>query len=127
MSFSLLGGVPRRIFISHAARSSEFWKSALGRTGRQGTIHPEFEVLDGRFNGVTGIVQRVADGPAGVHLDVHTDDVDAEVARLVGLGASEIARHGGWVVLTDPSGIAFCVVPVAGDDPVLDGAPVFDA
>jgi hypothetical protein len=49
-----------------------------------------------------------------VHLDFHTADKEAEVARLVGLGARETGRHSfgpefDWVVLTDPEGNAFCV------------------
>jgi hypothetical protein len=52
-----------------------------------------------------------------VHLDFSTDDVEAEVARLVELGATETGRHSfgdfGWVVLADPDGNAFCVAPHA--------------
>lgn len=49
-----------------------------------------------------------------MHLDLHTADKDAEVARLVGLGARETGRHSfgedfDWVVLADPEGNAFCV------------------
>lgn len=61
--------------------------------------------------------QRVDDPTPGknrVHLDLMTDDLDAEVQRLVGLGAVETGRHsvdGGfqWVVLADPDGNVFCV------------------
>jgi hypothetical protein len=53
-------------------------------------------------------------GQNRVHLDLMASDLDAEVPRLVGLGATETARHsvdGGfrWVVLADPDGNAFCV------------------
>lgn len=61
--------------------------------------------------------QRVADPTPGknrVHLDLMTDDLEAEVRRLTDLGATETGRHsveGGfrWVVLADPDGNAFCV------------------
>lgn len=48
------------------------------------------------------------------HLDFVTDDLDAEVGRLVALGATETGRHSvaegfRWVVLADPDGNAFCV------------------
>ncbi|MFJ3406016.1 VOC family protein [Promicromonospora sp. NPDC090134] len=46
-----------------------------------------------------------------VHLDVRAPDRDAEVARLVAAGASEVGRHEDWVVLADPEGNEFCVFP----------------
>lgn len=52
-----------------------------------------------------------ADRPR-VHLDVETDDLPAEVARLVGLGAEVLEERDGYQILTDPGGLVFCVVPV---------------
>lgn len=108
------------------AAATAFWRAALGRGSRQGTQFPEFQVLEGRFGPMGALVQDIGDTPSRVHLDLHTDDVEAEVARLTGLGAREVARHGGWVVLEDPAGMAFCVCGVDGDDPVLEGAPSWD-
>jgi hypothetical protein len=39
-----------------------------------------------------------------VHLDLRCDDVDAEVARLVALGARVLAASEGWMTLADPEG-----------------------
>ena len=50
-----------------------------------------------------------ADGPVRAHLDLATDDHEAEVARHLTLGATEVARHDGWTVLTDPVGTTYCV------------------
>ncbi len=46
-----------------------------------------------------------------VHLDLRVGDVDAEMARLVDIGARVIDRPAGrdWVVLADPEGNEFCV------------------
>jgi hypothetical protein len=50
-----------------------------------------------------------------VHLDLHVgpERRDAEVARLVGMGASELYRESQgpftWATLTDPEGNEFCV------------------
>lgn len=44
-----------------------------------------------------------------VHLDLRADDVEAEVKRLVALGASQLHRHGSWVTLRDPEGNEFCI------------------
>jgi hypothetical protein len=44
-----------------------------------------------------------------VHLDIAAGDVEAEVARLVGLGATRVRTGDGYVVLNDPEGNNFCV------------------
>ena len=43
------------------------------------------------------------------HLDPGSDDVEAEVTRLVNLGAERVTTGTGWVVMRDPVGLAFCV------------------
>jgi hypothetical protein len=48
-------------------------------------------------------------GPVRAHLDHGTDDRDAEVRRLVGLGAEPAAEGRGWRVMRDPAGLTFCV------------------
>ncbi len=49
------------------------------------------------------------EGPVRAHLDLGTDDVGAEVRRLVDLGAVDVAEGRGWHVLRDPADLAFCV------------------
>jgi predicted enzyme related to lactoylglutathione lyase len=53
-----------------------------------------------------------------MHLDLYSDEVDAEVERLRGLGAELVRRvdepDDTYVVLLDPEGNEFCVCPVAG-------------
>ena len=64
------------------------------------------------------LFQRVPEARTGknrVHLDVHVgaERREAEVARLVGLGATELWREAQgplqWVTLADPEGNEFCV------------------
>jgi hypothetical protein len=56
------------------------------------------------------LVQRLDDdGPVRAHLDLAAEDRDAEVARHLALGATEVARHEGWTTLTDPVGTTYCV------------------
>ena len=48
-----------------------------------------------------------------LHLDFRPDDRDAEVERLIGLGARRVDIGQGeesWVVLADPEGNEFCVL-----------------
>ena len=44
-----------------------------------------------------------------VHLDLAADDVEAEVARLLALGAKRVRQGDGYVVLNDPEGNNFCI------------------
>ncbi|UBU14830.1 VOC family protein [Nonomuraea gerenzanensis] len=44
-----------------------------------------------------------------LHLDLEADDPDAEIARLVGLGARVWRTHDDWVTLLDPEGNEFCL------------------
>ena len=60
-------------------------------------------------------VQQI-DGSARVHLDIETDDVEAEVARLEALGASRLRQVKTWWVMQDPAGQPFCVVAPQTDD-----------
>jgi catechol 2,3-dioxygenase-like lactoylglutathione lyase family enzyme len=48
---------------------------------------------------------------ARVHLDIESDNLDAEVARLEGLGAKRVEYVDRWWVMLDPCGNEFCVVP----------------
>jgi predicted enzyme related to lactoylglutathione lyase len=93
-------------------RAAAFWSSALGRPVNVPESNPEYAELGEVTPGVTFDVQAVDEPAARVHVDIETDDVEAEVARLVGLGATEVARPEGWVILHDPAGTVFCVVPV---------------
>jgi hypothetical protein len=53
-----------------------------------------------------------------VHLDIETDDIEAEVKRLEALGAKRIGNVRSWCVMEAPSGQRFCVVkPQRADFP----------
>lgn len=47
-----------------------------------------------------------------VHLDIESDDIPAEVARLSALGAPVVAELPRWTVMQAPTGQRFCVVRV---------------
>ena len=67
------------------------------------------------------LVQELGEGAPRVHIDIHTDYVDAEVARLTALGASAVDRVDDWAVMRDPAGLPFCVVKAPAGE--LDAAP----
>ena len=89
-----------------------FWAAAMGVEPQPVPDEPEYTSL-GRLGSLTFAAQRTGPGtPARLHLDIETDDVAAEVARVVVLGARVVDDHGEYAVLADPGGVLFCVVPV---------------
>ena len=103
-------------------RDIAFWSQALGRTAERAT-DPGFEhyaALDTAPEEAKVLLQNV-EHPSRVHLDIKSDDVEAEVDRLKRLGATEVARVRDWCVMEAPSGHRFCVVP---QDPSDFAGPV---
>ena len=100
------------------AASSRFWAGAMGRAIKSGE-HPETEnyvALETRPDELGILLQRV-DHPSRVHLDIESDDIEAEVARLEALGARRVEKIQTWWVMEAPSGHRFCVVrPQRGDE-----------
>lgn len=91
--------------------AAAFWAAALGAPARK-LAEPEnqaYRVLGTAEDQPQLLVQQV-DHASRVHLDIETDDIDAEVARLEKLGAKRIARVKTWYVMEAPTGQRFCVV-----------------
>jgi predicted enzyme related to lactoylglutathione lyase len=105
---SVMIDVPRADY----APSVAFWGSALDIEPEVEPDDPDYASYGEATAGVELMVQAVGDPTPRIHLDIETDDVDAEVARLVGLGAAEVERVHSWVVMRDPVGTVFCVVQV---------------
>jgi glyoxalase superfamily protein len=99
---------------AEAEASAGFWAAALGADARPVPDEPEFTGLAGAFPGLTTAVQAVDDAPR-YHLDIETDDVAAEVARLTALGAVLVSRRLDCHTLRAPGGHLVCVVPVESD------------
>jgi len=92
-------------------RATTFWSAALGLKAE---VDPdpqetEYRHLETRPGELVIEVQKV-DHPSRVHLDIETDDIEAEVARLENLGARRVADIRRWVVMEAPTGQRFCVV-----------------
>jgi predicted enzyme related to lactoylglutathione lyase len=99
--------------------AARFWSAALGLPQNP------------QPNESAGIYRQLADGPGGlhievqrvehpsrVHLDIETDDVEAEARRLEALGAKRISAIRTWIVMEAPTGQRFCVVrPQSRDFP----------
>jgi hypothetical protein len=96
--------------VDEAAR---FWGAALGRP--LDLTHPSsrgnYRMLETPPDESIVQIQRV-DHESRVHVDIETDDIPAEVARLEKQGAKVVDRLERWVVMQAPTGQRFCVVRV---------------
>ncbi len=91
-------------------KATAFWSQALGRP----TKPPDSE--SGNYRELTTsrdepllLIQKV-DHPGRIHMDIETDDMDAEVRRLEALGARRVEFIKRWWVMEAPTGQRFCVL-----------------
>jgi catechol 2,3-dioxygenase-like lactoylglutathione lyase family enzyme len=98
-----------------AAALGGFWAGALGREVADNASE-HFALLKPGDGGPPMMFIKVPEGKTAknrVHLDLSAADPQAEVARLVGLGAEHVhdkAEWGvEWTTLRDPEGNEFCV------------------
>ncbi|MET8043824.1 VOC family protein [Micromonospora sp. NPDC005215] len=103
---------------AEAAQAAEFWSAALGVSTRSDPTEPQFVGLHEALPGLITAVQAVGDAPR-YHLDLETDDVAAETARLIDLGATEVSRWLECRILRAPGGHLLCVLPVASPPEVF--------
>jgi hypothetical protein len=94
-------------------QAAGFWARALGRP--LDPKHPgtrgNYRMLETPPDECLVQIQRV-DHESRVHIDIETDDLAAEVARLEALGAHVVSRLERWTVMQAPTGQRFCVVRV---------------
>jgi predicted enzyme related to lactoylglutathione lyase len=92
-------------------RELAFWGAAIGEPLVQFDKHPEYHeaMLHGQEMGL--LIQRLGDGTSRMHIDIHTDDPAAEIARLEKLGAELVQQVHFWWIMRDPAGLEFCVIP----------------
>ncbi|HYG07879.1 MAG TPA: VOC family protein [Stenotrophomonas sp.] len=94
-----------------ADAAARFWSAALGLEPqpayREDTA--EYAELRGAPGGLQVEVRRVAHA-SRVHLDIESDDIDAEAERLEKLGARRIGFVKRWWVMEAPTGHRFCIV-----------------
>jgi hypothetical protein len=97
-----------------APAAAAFWSQALGVPARAVPDEEQFTSLPGALPGLVLAVQAV-DDQARYHLDIETDDVEAETARLLALGAVEVGRWLDCRTLRAPGGQLVCVIPQHSD------------
>lgn len=113
--------------VEDIGRAGDFWRAALGYVDRSAPSD-DWVILDPPYKqswdapgasialSVTGYPQHY---PPRIHLDLYADDQEAEIQRLLALGARRIEWDkyppgADYVILEDTEGNRFCVIDTAG-------------
>jgi hypothetical protein len=104
------------------AEAARFWGEALGM--KPHAAEGRYAELDASARDVRVEVQRV-EHESRLHLDIESDDVDAEAARLEALGARKLEKVRTWWVMEAPTGQRFCVVRAKCDLSTAPGATLW--
>ncbi len=96
--------------------AARFWSGALGMAmrelpGEEGDKYRRLIDPEGRLH----IEVQTVLHPSRVHLDIESNDIEAEVRRLEELGARRVQQVHTWWVMEAPTGQRFCVVRAQSD------------
>jgi predicted enzyme related to lactoylglutathione lyase len=91
--------------------AARFWSQALGMAtenlpGQEGDTYVKLKVPEERLH----IEVQSVDHDSRVHLDIESDDIEAEAERLEMLGAKRLKNVHTWIVMEAPTGQRFCIV-----------------
>jgi hypothetical protein len=99
-----------------------FWRSALDWRWAES----DSEEFEGKLYPPSGsstqlLFQRLGEEDSArtvrAHIDLGTDDIEADAQRLIHVGAERIRPDHGWIVLRDPAGMVFCTTSNFPDAP----------
>ena len=109
MHKSRLGNIVIDCETDDVLSAARFWSAALGYPlPQEPDAESNFVQLVTPPRAVQVIVQRVRHEPRA-HLDIETDSIASEIARLERWGATVVARKDGWVVMQAPTAHRFCI------------------
>lgn len=115
-----IGSVVLRV--TDLAREKAFWMAALDYIDREGD-DDDFALLKPRDGTGPNLSLDEHTAPASlpprIHLDLYAEDQEAEIERLLALGARRVEwakrpPDADYVILEDPEGNRFCVVDASG-------------
>ena len=99
----------------HHVAGRDFWAGATGRPAQPDATDDKWSSLGSFAEGWHVEIQRTREGtPPRWHVDIESDDIEAEVVRLEALGASRhrYVEDGRFWQMLDPAGLVFCVVGI---------------
>jgi predicted enzyme related to lactoylglutathione lyase len=111
MHYSRLSSLIIDCKVDDLQAAAEFWSQAIGRKIANVDQDGEdrYAEIETAADEPIILIQKVAH-ESRVHLDIETDDVEAEVKRLEALGAKRVEFIKRWWVMEAPTGHRFCVV-----------------
>jgi predicted enzyme related to lactoylglutathione lyase len=91
--------------------AARFWSEALGLQQRPAEEQDDekYVTLEPGPGGLDVEVQKVSH-ESRVHIDIESDDKEAEAKRLEALGAKRVQDFPRWIVMEAPTGQRFCIV-----------------
>ncbi len=97
--------------------AATFWGKALGAPPKSAANIEESPYVELVMPaGEIDVEVQAVQHPSRVHIDIESDDIEAEAGRLEALGAKKIANIKRWCVMEAPTGQRFCIVPVISAD-----------
>jgi len=97
--------------------AADFWAKALGAPAASVADLERGPYVDLQMPEDENYVEiQAVDHASRVHIDIESDDIEAEVQRLEALGATRVVDIKSWCVMEAPTGQRFCIVPVESKD-----------
>ncbi len=92
-------------------KAADFWAAALGYPKKSPADESEspYVELVTPDDELHVEVQQV-NHQSRVHIDIESDDIEAEATRLEALGATRVGKIQTWLVMEAPTGQRFCIV-----------------
>ncbi|MCP4432299.1 MAG: VOC family protein [Gammaproteobacteria bacterium] len=109
MHKSRLGTVILDCQTDDLGREADFWSAALGASIETRDGEDRYIRLKSRPEDTQVLLQKV-DHPSWVHIDIETDNIEAEVKRLESLGAEIVEVMERWTIMQAPSKHRFCII-----------------
>jgi len=91
--------------------AANFWAAALGypkKSPADVSESPYVELVTSDDELVVEVQQ--VGHESRVHIDIESDDIEAEAVRLEALGATRVGKIRTWMVMEAPTGQRFCIV-----------------
>jgi catechol 2,3-dioxygenase-like lactoylglutathione lyase family enzyme len=104
------------------SEAAAFWSAALGE---QVIVDDDGKYARvGDYDRSPRLLLQAVDHAPRIHMDIETDDREAEAARLEAAGARRIETRERWIIMQAPSGHRFCLVGPQGED-FAEGAKIW--